>query len=248
MPSGRPLRYRELLSRLTRFGVQEIVKKGSRRILFKPDVEGRDQSYPIHPHSDNHEFASHIVRTILRRFKIPEDQFWGVSQVKSRAMRDDTAGKRFIDEVNAHPLPVPLFMDLLKIAEDALRGKRRVIPPAAERIMKPGRLYLTDIPENQMGMSIVAECRKRFPDKKQAENTSQSFLFRWFALCIARDEGRLGEFIKPSGTPGAELVHSAVFEVAASCSLNSDEKGGFNDSFEQRVRELIIKEEEKEKE
>ncbi len=77
MPEGHPLRYRELLGALKPFGVSEIRQgSGSRRMLFKADVEGLKQSYPIHPHSDNHEVDTHIIKTILRRFKISEDSFW----------------------------------------------------------------------------------------------------------------------------------------------------------------------------
>jgi hypothetical protein len=147
-------------------------------------------------------------------------------------------GKRFIDSVNAHPLDAALFMELVQVAVDAMRGKRREIPPAAERIMKPNTLYLSDIPENQMGMAIVAECHKRFPDKEQARNTSQSFLFRWFAVNFAREEGKLKEFIK-DGDDGVELINTAVFDVAASCPLVADERGGFDDSFADRVRKLV---------
>jgi predicted RNA binding protein YcfA (HicA-like mRNA interferase family) len=76
MPEGRPLRYRDLVNRLKAFGVVEKIGKGSVRMLFKPDVEGLRRSYPIHPHSEHHEFGPPIIRAILRRFKIPEDSFW----------------------------------------------------------------------------------------------------------------------------------------------------------------------------
>lgn len=77
MPSGSPLRYRDLLAKLKRFGVEESRRgKGSRRMLYKRGIEGLDQSYPIHPHSENAEIHVHIIRTILRRFKIPEEGFW----------------------------------------------------------------------------------------------------------------------------------------------------------------------------
>ena len=77
MPEGHPLRYRELIECLKGFGVIEIRSgRGSRRMLYKPDVEGLKQSYPIHVHSEHDEVDIHIIRAILRRFKIPEDEFW----------------------------------------------------------------------------------------------------------------------------------------------------------------------------
>lgn len=155
-------------------------------------------------------------------------------------MNEDSTGKKLIENVNAHPLPVPFFIELIKVAQDAMRGKRREIPPAAERIPKPNRLYLSDIPENQMGMSIVAECHKRYPDKHQARDFSQSFLFRWFALNQAKSDGKLKEFTKAGDKPGVELINSAVFEVAATCPLNADEHGSFDDSYVERVRKLVM--------
>ena len=78
MPKGSPLRYRDLLSRLKDFGVEEKrVGSGSRRMLYKANVEGLNVAYPIHPHSLNDEVNIHIIRTVIRRFKISPDAFWG---------------------------------------------------------------------------------------------------------------------------------------------------------------------------
>ncbi len=77
MPEGHPLPYRELLRRLSEFKVVERrMGKGAARILFKADVEGLNQSYPIHPHNEGDEIDTHIIKTILRRFKIKEEDFW----------------------------------------------------------------------------------------------------------------------------------------------------------------------------
>ena len=76
MANERALRYRDLRTRLRPFGVQEEDRGGGRRMLFKEDVEGQKASYPIHPHSEHHEFGPPIIRAILRRFKIPPDVFW----------------------------------------------------------------------------------------------------------------------------------------------------------------------------
>ena len=73
----KPLRYRELLARLKDFSV--IEKRwggGSRRMLFKENVEGLNVSYPIHPHSENDELGLPIIKATLRRFKIDPNEFW----------------------------------------------------------------------------------------------------------------------------------------------------------------------------
>ena len=148
----------------------------------------------------------------------------------------DDMGKQFIREVNAHPLPRELFMELIQINIEAKSGNRRAIPPDAERCLEdapPGTLYLTDCPENQMGMSIVGECVRRFP-REQAEATSQSFLFRWFAICKARNAGRLKEFVKPGKKN--EMIHSAIFEAAADCPLTME--GEFDSSYLDRCRAI----------
>ncbi len=77
---GRPLRYRELLRKLRVFGVDEkdSPSGGSKRMLYKENVEGRKRSYPIDTHSEHHEFGLPIINPILRHFKIHPDEFWKV--------------------------------------------------------------------------------------------------------------------------------------------------------------------------
>jgi hypothetical protein len=154
-------------------------------------------------------------------------------------MSDDTDyGQKFIRGVNATPLPRDLFMELIQITIEARSGKRRTLPPDAERCLEdapPGTLYLTDCPENQMGMSIVGECHRRFSDdRERAEAVSQSFLFRWFAICKARESGRLKGFIKRD--KNIEMVYTSIFEAAADCPLTME--GDFDDSYVERARAI----------
>src|SRR5687768_3974371 len=117
------------------------------------------------------------------------------------------AAHAFVARVNRKPLPRELFMELLGVALDAMTGKRRELPPDAERCLEdlpPNTLYLKDIPMNQVGMSIVSECHARFPDDEEAEDTSFSFLMRLFAIQQAKVGGRLTEFTKPGNEPGTE--------------------------------------------
>jgi hypothetical protein len=77
MPEGYPLRYRELIGRLKKFGIiEKRFGSGSRRMLYKENVEGLNVHYPIHPHSEHHEISAPIIKATLRRFKISENLFW----------------------------------------------------------------------------------------------------------------------------------------------------------------------------
>jgi hypothetical protein len=134
-------------------------------------------------------------------------------------------------------LPRDLFKELVEVTIEAKSGKRRAIPPDAERCLEDapsGTLYLTDCPENQMGMSIVAECHQRFPDER-ARSVSQSFLFRWFAMSKAKADGRLDEFCKLV-EKGKEMVHTAIFDAASECPLTAD--GDFDPSYVERARAI----------
>ncbi len=73
----KPLRYRELLAHLKDFGViEKRYGAGSRRVLYKENVEGQTVFYYIHPHSEHHEFDIGVVNSTLRRFKINPKEFW----------------------------------------------------------------------------------------------------------------------------------------------------------------------------
>ena len=72
----KPLRYRELLSILQKFGVQEKVKKGSRRMLFHPNIDDKPAFMPIHPHNKNHEFSRNVIRAVRERFGITIEDFY----------------------------------------------------------------------------------------------------------------------------------------------------------------------------
>ena len=79
MPN-RPLKFRELLKKLSEYGVFVLKKrgKGSERILLKPIEQGskKGPQYPIKHHGDSTEITLPVILTILRRFDIDEDSFW----------------------------------------------------------------------------------------------------------------------------------------------------------------------------
>jgi len=71
-----PLRHRELIRALKKFGVMEKIKKGSRRMLFHSNVNGRPAFVPIHAHSENHEHSRKVVRSVRERFAISFKDFY----------------------------------------------------------------------------------------------------------------------------------------------------------------------------
>lgn len=81
MPQRKPLRYRELLKKLKKFGVVELPSKrgkGSEKILLRPIKEGSDKgpTYPIKNHGDGTELGLGTIRACLNRLGIPEQEFW----------------------------------------------------------------------------------------------------------------------------------------------------------------------------
>lgn len=80
MPKTIPLKYRELIARLKRFGVVVADKrgKGSEVMLIQPIAPGSKQGpqIPIKHHGDNTEIKKGVINAVLRRFNINPDEFW----------------------------------------------------------------------------------------------------------------------------------------------------------------------------
>lgn len=112
-----------------------------------------------------------------------------------------------------------LFLDLTRVALRAMAG--------AGGSEKP------------VEAAVAAECARRMA-RLEAARVATSFMLRWSAIGRARQRGTLDEFINPSDG-GVEIVHTAVFQVAAVCPLAPD--GDFDDSFVSRVRAIIASEE-----
>jgi len=76
----KPLRYRELLRRLRKYGVVEVAKrgKGSERILLRPEAPGskRGAIYPIKHHGAHTEITIPVIEAALRCFGIEAADFW----------------------------------------------------------------------------------------------------------------------------------------------------------------------------
>jgi predicted RNA binding protein YcfA (HicA-like mRNA interferase family) len=74
---ARPYKYRELVKALKkydkRFEFLERRGKGSHRMIYHPDINGRSQSFPVKHHGDNTELRKGVISAIIRRFELPED-------------------------------------------------------------------------------------------------------------------------------------------------------------------------------
>lgn len=71
----RVLRYREAIRRLLRhddkFEVWVNRAKGSERMIYHPDVNGRAASYPVKCHGHGTELGKGTLKAIIRRFNLP---------------------------------------------------------------------------------------------------------------------------------------------------------------------------------
>lgn len=72
-------KYREVLQLLRehdkRFQEWRGRGKGSHRMIFHPDINGRPASYPIPAHSDGDTIKPPYLKAVIRRFSLPDDFF-----------------------------------------------------------------------------------------------------------------------------------------------------------------------------
>jgi hypothetical protein len=70
-------KFRELVAALRkhdpRFEIWKQRGKGSERMIYHPDVDGRPQSHPIKCHNENDDVRRGVVASIVRRFNLPRD-------------------------------------------------------------------------------------------------------------------------------------------------------------------------------
>ena len=72
------LTYREILRKVKKFGVYEVMRKGARRMLVHDNIDGKKVSFPMHVHSENQEFNRNYVRAIRDCFHIDRNNFYDV--------------------------------------------------------------------------------------------------------------------------------------------------------------------------
>jgi len=70
-------KFRELVRALksydSRFEFWEKRGKGSERMIYHPDINGRPESFPVRCHGENTELRKGVISGIIRRFNLPKD-------------------------------------------------------------------------------------------------------------------------------------------------------------------------------
>lgn len=76
---GKPHKYRDIVRILldydSRFEIWQNRGKGSERIIYHPDVNGRPESFPVKCHGEGTELRKGVISAIIRRFNLPRDLF-----------------------------------------------------------------------------------------------------------------------------------------------------------------------------
>ena len=77
MGSRKVYKFRELIKVLkdhdSRFEAKVNRAKGSERMIYHPDVDGKAASYPIKCHGEGDEIKKGHYPHIIRRFRLPKD-------------------------------------------------------------------------------------------------------------------------------------------------------------------------------
>ena len=77
----RRLKYRKLEATLKRiddrFEIYEDCGKGSHRVIYHPDIQGRAESFPLPFHGANTEINPGYISDIIQRFQLNKAVFWG---------------------------------------------------------------------------------------------------------------------------------------------------------------------------
>ncbi len=72
-------KFRELVRILrqhdSRFEIFENRGKGSERIIYHPNINGRAESFPVKCHGENDDLKPYVIPDIIRRFSLPRKLF-----------------------------------------------------------------------------------------------------------------------------------------------------------------------------
>ncbi len=66
---------RKLRKHDKRFEIYTNRGKGSERMIYHPDINGKPESYPFKYHGGGTELAKGTLKAIIRRFNLPNDFF-----------------------------------------------------------------------------------------------------------------------------------------------------------------------------
>ena len=71
-----PHKYRQLVKILgkydSRFEFFHAAGKGSHRVIFHPDIDGKPRSYPVKYHGRNTDLSKGVIADLIRRFQLPK--------------------------------------------------------------------------------------------------------------------------------------------------------------------------------
>jgi hypothetical protein len=74
---AKPYKFNELVKKLrehdSRFEIWANRGKGSERMIYHPDINGRPQSYPVKCHKESQELRKGVISAIIRRFSLPRN-------------------------------------------------------------------------------------------------------------------------------------------------------------------------------
>jgi hypothetical protein len=73
----KPYKFRKLIAALqdydSKFVVFKARGKGSERMIYHPNINGRAASYPVRCHGEGDEIPIGTLKAIIRRFDLPSD-------------------------------------------------------------------------------------------------------------------------------------------------------------------------------
>lgn len=74
----KPLKYRVLRSKLRNFGVKEDKSrgKGSERILYHPNINGKPKIFTLKCHGEGTELDRNVIKAAREKFNIKIEEFY----------------------------------------------------------------------------------------------------------------------------------------------------------------------------
>jgi hypothetical protein len=76
---AKPKKYRDIVKALRahdrRFEFWSNRGKGSERMIYHPDINGRPECFPIKCHGEGTELRQGVLGSLIRRFNLPKNLF-----------------------------------------------------------------------------------------------------------------------------------------------------------------------------
>lgn len=70
----KPYKFRELIRALRKHDpkFEAYTGKGSERVIYHPDINGRAESIPVKCHGEGTELGPGVISDVVRRFRLPQ--------------------------------------------------------------------------------------------------------------------------------------------------------------------------------